>query len=84
MPVVPQGTEELIDMLCPHFYRVLLVMEKNEALYPVNIGFFCLVGVALIPHTPLEAVDKALRARWKRWANIVHVIHLNILYVCTV
>ena len=60
MPVVTEKTEEQINMFGSHFFGMLLVMEDNEAFYPVYVSFFCLVCVTFVPQISLEAMDELL------------------------
>ena len=60
MPIMPQRAEELVDVLRAHTFRVLLLVKNDKTLYPVNIGFFGLVGITLVPQTALKTMDKPL------------------------
>ena len=83
--IITEKTQKLINVLSGQRFRVPILVKPDEPLYPIDIGFLCLVGMTLITEIYSNPVNKAFRSRRYAVTNVFHERQLQArLYICTV
>ena len=59
MPIITEKAQEPIDVFSIHCFGMLIVVKPDESLYPMDVGFLCLVGITLVAKIYPNPVNKA-------------------------